>query len=414
MITLKRQKLDWPNIGNLEEARTKRSVALFALFIFFAINLLTEPFCLREKAGLNKSAIFSSKYELIQKGPWSWWLARAFFLAQPAEIVLMGDSQMNAAVFQADAFTSNRNFDCVVDREAFTLEQLLAKTTPLTPKIINLATAGAMVSDQYLIAKALFPKAPPKIVIIGISPRCFLDNTLLSASTTETFQFFMHYVSIGSLVHLAFPDALQEVDWYLKQYLPLLRIREQDFAFLQTGYSAPQAGSASTTHLPKALTILHTIYGATGDVSPGTMIMTPAIIPGFFDNSKEYRQRYKHCPNSMYKAQQKFFPALLEQLRQINSKVIIVAMPCTPILRSLLPDWFWSDYQCWIAQQCARYGAIWIDLSKDKAFTKSCFLDNVHLNTSGAELLMHRLCSIIESGPDLTQVLNYDRPAVQK
>src|SRR5262249_35032954 len=129
-------------------------------------------------------------------------------------------------VFQADAFAVGKPMDCAANRESPSFEELLRTATGHSHEVINLATGGAMASDQYLIGKALLIRATPKIVVASVSPRCLLDNSLPSATATDPFQFFEPYVEMGTLAHLAFPSAPSELVWHFKSYVPMLALHD--------------------------------------------------------------------------------------------------------------------------------------------------------------------------------------------
>src|SRR5262249_27939019 len=256
------------------------------------VNLIISPLFPCKREGLTKGEVLSSRYEAMHQGPWSWWIARAALLKRPADLVLMGDSQINAAVFQADAYARLKPVDCAADRESISLEQLLKANTGKSYEVLNLSLGGAVASDQYLMAKTLFARALPKVVVIGVSPRCFVDNSLTSASATDPFQFFAPHVEMGSLSHLAFPDLLSEFSWYAKDRLPVWILRDRFYTLFakDTKDNLKEASSQSTVTKEATATpsqMLRGIYGSASDVKQGAFLVSPMIITGFYDNTKE-------------------------------------------------------------------------------------------------------------------------------
>ena len=179
--------------------------------------------------------VFNSAYETNQSGPWPWWVARAYFgntadnIPAP-DIVILGDSQANAAIIQADAVAMNKSMDCAIDRQCITLKNSLEQE--LKPhgsnlRLVNLSVGGAMPSDYYLMSKSLFTKNQhPKLVIITLSPRSFLDATLPAASATEIFQFFSPFVDLGNLVDHAFNNPVQKWFWLAQRKFVLFACRQ--------------------------------------------------------------------------------------------------------------------------------------------------------------------------------------------
>ena len=387
------------------------SVALSALVIFVIVNLLLTPYCVRKIDVLTKLDVLSSHYEIMKKGPWSWWLSRAFFLMQPVDIVLMGDSQVNAAVFQADAIGDKRELDCAVDREALTLEHLLELCGSRKSKVVNLAMGGAMISDQYLICQALLARHVPKLVIIGISPRCFLDNALSAASATEPFHFFTPYVDLGPLAHFAFSDPCSEISWHLRNFVPLLKVHEQICQYLSKlddfrRYSKVSLRVNGAGDKPEeSAKLMQAIYASSDNIGLGQFKIGTTPIQGFSDNTKEYQHRYKNADVPLYATQRQFFEAYLSSLKNLGIKTIVVNMPCLKTNQVLLPEKFWFDYRHRTAKQCAEHGATWVDLSDNTDFTKNHFFDNVHVNPLGAKLLMDKITMSILNDPAAVQSL---------
>ncbi|PWT95458.1 MAG: hypothetical protein C5B53_11455 [Candidatus Melainabacteria bacterium] len=385
------------------------SSAIYAIFIFVLVNLIISPLFSCKREGLTKGEILSSRYEAMHQGPWSWWIARTALLKRPADLVLMGDSQINAAVFQADAYARLKAVDCAADRESISLEQLLKANTGKSYEVLNLSLGGAVASDQYLMAKTLFARALPKVVLIGVSPRCFVDNSLTSASATDPFQFFAPHVEMGSLSHLAFPDLLSELSFYAKDRLPMWILRDRFFnLFADTKGNLPVAGTQSTAAKEATATpsqMLRGIYGSATDVKQGAFLVSPMIITGFYDNTKEYQHRWRNWDVPAYGIQKKFFDAYLTTLNQLGIKTVVVGMPCTSENRQLLPKTFWGEYRDWLTRECLAHGALWFDLSEDPAFGKKHFLDTVHVNAFGARLLVQKIASLLVTNPELSRKL---------
>jgi lysophospholipase L1-like esterase len=333
---------------------------------------------------------------------------------------------MNAAVLQADAVTNNKNLDVLKDREAITLRNILEKVTHLPVKVMNLSLAGAMVSDQYLITKALLAASHPKVVIIGLSPRAFLDNAMPAASATEPFHFFHRYVKLESLIKYSFSDPLSQANWLVQEYLPLRRLYDplvlglrhcilpqgctvnnhaEDLTNKELGTQT--TGQKIVEHKSRAL--LRTVYASTDEPAVGENIIYPVSLHGFIDNTREYARRYHDPAAPNYKQQNRFFKEYLSLLKSFGTQVVVLSMPALPANRCLLPEWFWREYRQQMKTECACYGATWVDLSSDKSFDKADFLDNVHLNADGGRLLIEHIAELIRANSSLLRALRLSR-----
>jgi hypothetical protein len=372
---------------------TKRSVNhmtfLAALVVYATINFVVYCQVPRQQKRLTERSVLGSTYETAQRGPWGFWLARAFFKNKPAPIVLMGDSQMNAAIFQADAATQWRPVDTVVDHEAISIEKRLHEKHLPQLRVFNLATSGSFISDQYFVSQALFPSSPPSIVILGIGPRMFMDSTLKSVSSTDCFKYFSPYVDFESSADSVFIDQFERFGWILHKSLPLLQLHETAINWSESLIATWLRRDPKTLENArfKTATPLNVICTCNGDMSRGDGIVRPTKIHLFADNSGEYVHRYRNPSAELYNSQLSFFCKYLIGLRLLGTRVVVVGMPSLAKNRMLLSPSFWQSFKETISSQCTTFGAEWLDLTEDKRFKSSMFLDNVHLNQDGGLLL---------------------------
>ncbi len=150
------------------------SVAMFAFLIFAILNVFSVLILIPTNYdgqfnNIDKSLyrlrqrVFNSPYEIAQSGSWPWWVARAYLTSKTPDIVVMGDSQINAAFFQTDAVIAGKPVDCAVDRSCPALKAAIRERalpdTANNLRLVSLAMGGAMPSDHYLMSKALLPKS---------------------------------------------------------------------------------------------------------------------------------------------------------------------------------------------------------------------------------------------------------------
>jgi hypothetical protein len=389
------------------------AAAMVSVLIFVLLNILPISFGqLTESAKQSSDSnaarsklehfVKTSSYESEQFGPWPWWVARAYFSTQAPDIVAMGDSQINAAFIQADAIALNKSRDCVTDRDCVALKKSLQhldkKYHVDNLQLVNLAMGGAMPSDYYLMSKAFFTKEHhPKIVILSLSPRSFLDATLNSASATETFQFLSPFVDLGNLSDYAFSNPVEKYFWLIKNQLAVFKYR-QDINLAVHSFIEQLFNSIHTTALnSKAEEVLFNrlpvqpIYGGGGSVSVGSNVVTPNPHVPFRGNKPEYERRFAQLKSQTLVAQSTYFLATLKYLRALGIKVVVVDMPMLNPVRDLLPASFWNNYSAQLKRDCQTNRAYWLDLSNDTQFSQADFLDYVHLNAYGGQKFVDRL-----------------------
>jgi hypothetical protein len=382
-----------------------KSRAIMAFMGFVAANLVVANFALPSSRKLDESVIQKSDCETRQQGQWTWWVARNYLMQKtPPDIAVFGSSQMGSANFAADARMLNKDLDLTQYRRASTLATMLEKQTGVRPDTYQFAMGGAMASDTLMISRALFTEnCKPKMVVVGVNPRDFIDNTLPSVSSTEPFQFFAPYVEIGSLADDAFPDFFSHMAWVVDQKVPLKRLHHQvetELVALAKGGKTDTMAAAKPRKVHKEL--LRAVLGAADEVRPGEWIL-PATVPAstFEDNTNEYLRRYKSANSPIYKGEMAFFNAFLNDMQAKDIKVLVVGMPSLWPNRALLPDSFWQKFRRDLTTATSSHGAEFLDLTDSSQFVLSDFLDTVHLNGAGGIKLFALVSRRIANTPSL-------------
>ncbi|CAN5636710.1 hypothetical protein BH10CYA1_BH10CYA1_45690 [soil metagenome] len=319
----------------------------------------------------------------------------------PPDIVLLGSSQMNAAARAGDAKLMNRAVDCVLHREVYSLEAALEKAGLPRNNVVNCSLDGAMASDYWMTARALLTNDhKPKIVILGVSPRDFIDNKLVSASSTEPFRFFSRYVDSGKLSQLAYPDPLArataQLEWTLNS-LPTRTLHGSIESFLSSNQLRGDK--------PQTQEVLGVVRDSQMMVKPGEY-MEPAKTEGVWvDNSHEYIGRYKNSSPPCYPIQISFFKEFLGMMRDQNVKVLVLGMPTLAQNRNLLSNQFWTSYRNQISSICRDYNASWLDISASADFNATDFIDTVHVNSKGGAKIFAIMADKLGSDSTLDKAL---------
>jgi len=384
-----------------------RTLAAFLLFI--VVNIAISSVVPHPAKVVDEAYIQSSGSEARQQGKWTWWITRNYLGRRHApDIAMLGSSQMGSATFAADAHTLNQVLDCVTHRSGSTLEKEIFDRTGKRIDTFNFAMGGSMASDAYMISKALFKgDKKPKMVVVGVSPRDFIDNTLPSVSSTEPFNFFAPFVELGDLTNVAFPDILAQMNFIIKQNLPLERIHE---ALDAAAKSYQQEAPTKMTAIPKASehkSLLRAVLGSVDEVRLNEWLI-PATIPAwiFEDNTKEYLNRFRHCRPPIYKAEKAFFNAFLADMDAAHIPVLVVGMPSLAANRTILPNDFWTEFRGDVAGMCKSHNAKWVDNTDNPNFVLTDYLDTVHLNASGGTKIFSEIAKAITADPELVAVVN--------
>jgi hypothetical protein len=398
----------------------KTPAIALALASFVVVNLALSALFHSNKMTtakvLTDQALLSTNYEKRKEGPWIWWDTRAYMTrALHPDVAILGSSQMGSAIFSAEAEHRGKAVDALDEREVTRLEAGLSPLALAHPRVFNLSLGGAMVSDHYLIAKALFHgEQKPKVVVLGVNPRDFIDNSLPSASATDTFYFLSPYVNLGKLAEVSFDGPFGWLDYQIKQNLPLKQAlsimkgnEPPNMANIAT-FTNPEGrglGTKDSDNKTLGTKVLAAVSGSAGDVRKGVWLIPPGPPRLFIDNTREYVNRYKTTKPACLKGQKAYFEALMSYLHDEHIQTLVVGMPSLDCNRALLPDSFWQEFRGYLSSTATANGATFVDLFADKRFTKDCFLDTVHLNRWGGRQFVSIVSQELTQKQELAKAL---------
>lgn len=372
-----------------------------AVVLYGLVNLACFALPKKTTQDIGRANLALTSAVLEEGRPASYWLARAY-LNEPVspEVVVFGSSQIGG-LQAADANKLGRRIDYVLDRHCSILEDKLAKPgAAKKDNVFLLATAGAVTSDHFFVAKSLFANGrAPQAVVLTVSPRDFIDNTLPCPGATEPYRFHSQYCDVDPYLHLAFNTVKSRFEHYLSRELPLKR-----YAPTTEGVEAISAlldritptssvaqvvnGGTANSAAQNLQSQLKLVTGAfDGNLRPGVAVVEPRMPTIYVDNLSDYRRRYKHINASMYKTQMAFYRELLAYLQSRHVKTLVLAMPLTEANLKLLPQDFLANFNRDLREGCSEHEAGFLDLSASKDFQMADFCDSVHLNARGGEKL---------------------------
>jgi len=384
--------------GNPQTGKKKPVAFFLALALFALTNLVVASLASTYRQSIDRSVFAWSEQDSRVK-PWSWWLARKWLEQRQApDIVLFGSSQMGSAMVASDAKLLVEAIDALTHRRAATLEKELSDRLGHHLSAFSLASPGAMCSDAFMASSALFtPEFKPKVVVIGISPRDFIDNTMPYPAVTEPYKFYSHFVNPGPLTLHSYSGPMAWLQFAMES-MPCRKLGES----IQTSLA-----SSAGTNAPgdKASNALAAVLGG-GDAVPGKWLVPCVIPPMWADNTKEYTRRFKDPNPPVYTAEKAFFNTFLEKMAADDIRVLVVGMPSLSMNRKLLPDSFWLQFRSSISSACLTHNAQFLDLTGNLNFEKSDYLDTVHLNAYGGQKLFAQIASTIKENDSLCAKLS--------
>jgi hypothetical protein len=401
-----------------------RTIAAFALFA--AVNAAMGLTPVNAPAPFKESDFNLTDKILTEGKPSSWWLARSYMTAphQP-EVVICGSSQIGG-LQAADARVLNRPIDFVSNHHCDVLERDLVGRLGINPYVFISALPGAMISDHFAISRSLFgAHGKPALLVLTVSPRDFIDNTLPGAGATEPYRFFSAHCDLTAFNNLAYNDAWSRMSHFISDELPLRKVTaELDQAskkwseanaewsvdkIATAGGAGPEKGETGADATQQVKFVMG---GYSGNIKPGDAVLYPNHLKFFVNNAGDYKKRYRNTHPANYDAQMEYFKNYLSYLSDQGIHVLVVGMPLTEMNREILPADFWQEFRGRLLLTCGSAGAEWLDLSDNKDFDVSDFVDTVHLNADGGIKLADKIAERIAYSRDLSAALYERLPAV--
>jgi hypothetical protein len=255
-----------------------------------------------------------------------------------------------------------------------------------------------------LISRILFsPQNSPKLMVVTVSPRDFIDNYLPSITSTEVFRFFSPYLSDSVISADLLTDPVEKMSWYATSGLPIRSVWRSG----RTESDGIQNLEKTNKPMQRMTQdpLLTTNNESMTSIRPGQCVVAPHMPDFFVDNSKDYSKRYSNSHGAMYERQLDCFNKLLSAAKARGIKVLVVGMPLDASNWSLLSEHFWTDYRSRLQKDCDSNGCAFVELSHDAAFGRGDFVDGVHLNAHGGEKLAEKIAEAVAGAPNLVAAL---------
>ncbi len=272
------------------------------------------------------------------------------------------------------------------------LASLLGKTSGKTVEITNLATAGALFSDQYMVFKKCLAKGKkPQAVICDISPRSFLDRNQSEIEKTPVYLVMADYLSLEDLLEAkaSLSSILQSVvgsKWSYLRDRGDYREVFKNFACRLSNHPGDlfhaQQREQENLSLEAAAVPKNSAPGAIEEPKP-----EPLYTPRALDERdlNYYRKVYLPINWNMYGKEMEFLRLYLELARAKHIAVVMVKVPLPQGNLALLPVDLIKKYNADVADLATRYGATLVEPANSVKFASSDFEDNAHLNADGGD-----------------------------
>ncbi len=346
---------------------------------------------------------------------WVWWATREFMdKKETPDLVLLGSSLLMHPVSRLDADFLNRDLDYVRHHRSVYMEVALARRFGLrSPYCFNFALPGGMVSDDYMVTRALLRgQRKPRLIVLALCPRDFMDNGIRWCGGTPAFRYLRRFVDIDDLVELAMPQIWQRFEYLLAKgfYLFDKRLDLQVIcAETAKRESGEMLGNVLGADASADVCSLPTPPDTRSEVEAGMFIVKAHQERSFADNSAEYKKRYRAANEKIFSIQATFLKKLLTLSKQNGIGVVIVNMPVTAANMQLLPKGTYEAYISVVRDESGRHGSTFIDLNQDHRFEPDDFYDTIHMNAAGGKKFADAILSGIADDRSLCENLGATR-----
>ncbi len=355
--------------------------------------------------------------DLPSKHTWEWWRTRSYVKqVVPPNLVLLGSSLVMIPISMVDADYLNEVIDPVHHDRCIYMESLLNQTNKTKgATAFNFAIPGGMVSDDYMIVRALMSDSGhPKLIVLGLTLRDFIDSHVQCAASTCTFQYFRRFFNVDDIVNLSMPEFWQRLDYWSGKSIYILGKRldlQVDFAQLIAAFYQHALGSA-TSHpvLDQPTLTANVARNLKSEAEEGDFLLTPKQAFPFEDNSAEYRKRFHNPSAKLFSAESTFLEKFLALAKQMKIQVLLVNMPLTASNMAIMPTGYYPRYLQVLSLAAQKYGCPLLDLNSGKQFELSDFRDTAHMNASGGKKLVDAIVAQISADKQIKMALDESGP----
>lgn len=367
-----------------------------AATIFLALNVIPQVFPPKESP--------FNKFDHPCKGS-VWYLVDDMrkTSGQKVDYALLGSSLMVAAITNADATGENKQVDLTTYHKASYLDKKLNRGT----NSVNLAVAGEMPSDAFLILNASIEKLKPgSTLIYGLAPRDFIDHDFKSPTDSEAYQLLHRIVPMEPGLSDKYNVSIWEkMNYWIEKSLFL-----SDNAIDIQSIMSKWGDTAIDTMFGKQTLSDYAVgtrfwdrqklipsYKMTERI-PNAFILEPEDLtkpPIYVDNTMEYVMRYRRPDMKAFANQAYFVQKIGELCKERNIKLMLVNMPITETNQNILPPALYQTYMSKMKELATANGARFIDFNIHSEFPKTDFNDGVHMNARGAIKFVDKLATIL-------------------
>ena len=375
-----------PAAGKIMPARFIQSAMVW--LIAFSASFLLIALLLPGKALNAADGVTSTFRVLVTK------LASFLPSGEQPEIVVMGSSLVLTPAVRCDDKMEGKTpcyerwyYDRYIPEytHASYFQKQLNENAEVNVQIKNLGVASSIMSDQYAIFKLMLKEQKhPDLLILGLAPRDFLDNTQQRHLETPTRMFVREYDEAPLVVQGFSTQSIKDLSTRVQHRI------DKVFGLIRstcTEIACNLSGHKSRVELNTSAYV--------GDR------------PNRLKDLETYRKLYNPPNFKMLAEQSEYLRKLLSEAKQNDITVLVINMPLTKENIATLDSQAHTAYVDSLKQVTQANGAYFLNIgSEDPAYSLSDFEDCCHLNAHGGETFYRELLSFIRNKPEIVAGLS--------
>ncbi len=343
-----------------------------------------------------------SAENLPEDRSWIYWATKDYVSQSGRpDLVFLGSSLFLHPFAMLDAKHTGQTVDHTNHHKiVYCQDRLISKLGLQKPVCATFAMPGSLISDDWIIFETLMKgKQKPKVVVLGISARDFIDNKVRSPGTTPTFRYLSKLMDMNPLVDIALPEWRDRTDFIAGKIAYLWASKPIVQASLATQACAVLEPSVATVcgtgTLAKAEQEKLVTRNINAQLQPGWNLITPDYEPKFEDNTKDFGERYKTRHESLFNAEKEFFVRLIKSAKESDVQLVVLNMPIAALNTKMMPPGVYEEYRDFVKATTRQYGVVYKDFYGDEKFPSSVFYDIVHMNHEGGRRLIDEVVDIV-------------------
>lgn len=326
---------------------------------------------------------------------WIWWATHEYMDKKEApRVVALGSSAVMHPLWHHEADFRQQTVDFVADHRSRFLEKVIAENTNVKDvECFNFALPGGMVSDDYMVVRAMFkPDKKPKMVIIGLTPRDLIDNRFNCAGSSKHFQYLSRFADVRNMLDLSMPQWWQRIGYLISesiyftskaqaaQVIVSENIRQLATPFSKFLVSSPLDKKEGEGGLGGKQMAIHQNL-----VEKGFWIAKPNAETRYVPDMADLKKRYKGSNNATFENQRQWLELCLKACNERGIKVVLVNMPNNPLALAALPAGVYQRHVLCLKQLAQKSGALFVNADLRDRFSEKDFTDCFHLSAAGGK-----------------------------